>query len=192
MPTVEAWARWTVPNASSTNSSPRWASWLANPGSFASSPGWNRRFSSIRNSLFARRTDISIAFTPTASSASGTGCPSIALRRCTTGRSEKRGSRWPPGRPRWVRMMVRAPAARRWFSVGIASTIRRLSATPPRASSGTLKSTRTSTRRPLRGADEIPRFGFIARVARDRALSRFWPRGAGTDRDAGRSGVGQV
>ena len=63
-PTVEAWARWTVPKASSTNSSPRRASWAANAGSFASSPGWNRRFSSRRNWPFWRRAESSSASIP--------------------------------------------------------------------------------------------------------------------------------
>ena len=150
-----------VPNASSTNSSPRRANRAAKPGSLASSPGWNRRFSSSRNWPFSRRVESSSASIPTTSLARGTGCPRSELNRWATGRRLSLGSRLPSGRPRWDMRMVRAPAARRWFRVGRASTIRRSSATWPVASCGTLKSTRTSTRRPRTGAPCIPRFASI-------------------------------
>src|SRR5579871_173603 len=152
---------------SSTNRSPSWASRAAKAGSFASSPGWKRRFSSIRKSPGWSRAIASRVWALPGSSTSGTGWPSMAVSRWATGRRENLGSGWPSGRPRWLMRIVRAPWARRWVRVGIASTIRRSSATAPEAVSGTLKSTRTRTRFPRTIASATERLA----IGRSRAGS---------------------
>ena len=49
MPTVEACARWAVPNASLTKMSAYDARAAAKAGSLASSSAWKRRFSSMQD-----------------------------------------------------------------------------------------------------------------------------------------------
>src|SRR5262249_46352057 len=56
----------------------------------------------------------------------------------------------PSGWPRWLMRIRAAPAPDSWRSVGRAPTMRRSLLTLPCSSSGTLKSTRTRTRLPVR------------------------------------------
>ena len=81
------------------------------------------------------------------------------------------------GRPRCeATTIARAPRARAWRSVGSAARIRASSLTSPSRPSGTLKSTRTNTRRSRRSRSSIVRL--------DMAGTR---RPAGPGRSAGRS-----
>ena len=66
-PAVEAWARWTVPKASETYSSAMEASSLAKEGSFFSSRGSKRRFSSNMIWPPCRAAALALASSPTMS-----------------------------------------------------------------------------------------------------------------------------
>lgn len=144
MPTTEAWARWAVPKASFTYSSARDARRRANPASFASSSGWNRRFS--RRSASPARSASAIFAVPseTQSSAIRTFAPRSPASRPATGARLMPGTTRPFGRPRCEAMIGSPPRSRISFRVGREARMRVSSATPP-SRSGTLKSTRTNT-----------------------------------------------
>ena len=113
MPSVEAWARCAAANASSTYTSPSRASARANAGSFASSPAWNRRFSSRSTRPSASAAAWVSTAGPTQSGARGTDSPRSAPSRRATGAREYRASGPPFGRPRWDATTIpRAPRAR--------------------------------------------------------------------------------
>src|SRR5881396_2675345 len=123
------------------------ASSRANAGSFFSSSGWKRTFSrrtippgdSARTAFFISG--------PTESGRSGTVRPSSSPSRFATGASESFGSR-PAGRPRCETRPIAAPPLSSTRIVGSAARMRVSLATAPASFSGTLKSTRTSTRFP--------------------------------------------
>src|SRR5438309_3036732 len=161
-PSVEACARCAVPNASLTYRSNPAASCLAKAGSFFSSSGWKRTFSSITTSPgFIARTAFSISG-PIVSSRGRTGLRMSSPRRFATGASESLGSR-PFGRPRCDTNPTAAPPLRSALSVGNAARMRVSSATPP-FSSGTLKSTRTRTRLTCGSRSRTVRLSKLTRV----------------------------
>src|SRR5271165_4660487 len=90
------------------------------------------------------------AFSPMQTSANATGRPSACAMAGTSGLSESLRSR-PFGRPKCDRRMTLPPLPAMSRMVGAARSIRVASATLP-FSTGTLKSTRTSTRLPLTSA----------------------------------------
>src|SRR2546427_2262045 len=161
-PSVDACARCAVPNASFTYRSKPAASCFANAGSFRSSSGWKRTFSSITTSPgFIARTVFSTSG-PTESGWSGTGRRRISARRFATGASVSFAS-GPFGRPRCETSPTAAPAPRSARRVGSAARMRVSSATAP-CSSGTLKSTRTRTRFPRTSASRMVRLSKVTRV----------------------------
>ena len=147
-PTVEAWARCTVPKASDTYSSAMSASSLAKPGSFFSSRISNRRFSSSMIWPGCRAAALALASSPTISLAKMTSRPSSWLKRSATGASFIFHS--PLGLPRWEQAMTAAPLSSRYLMVGSAATMRlSLVIAPVSLSWGTLKSQRSRTFLPL-------------------------------------------
>ena len=147
-PAVEAWARCAAPKASLTNTSPRTDSLRANPGSFASSRLLNRRFSSKATPPGSRESITFSGTLPAGPRASTTSIPSSSDSRLRTGASRNISSTSPPGRPKWEHSITRAPRSRRYAMVGKTARIRESSdirVVP--GDIGTLKSTRTSTRR---------------------------------------------
>src|SRR2546425_1129073 len=142
---VDACARCAEPNASFTYRSPRAANVLANSGSFFSSPGQKRVFSTRATPPRGSRR---VAATPVAGSAmNSTGAPSSVSRSRTICLSEYCGSGPPLGLPRCESSTTRAPFSRRYWIVGNDARRRVSSLTLP-FFSGTLKSTRTSARLP--------------------------------------------
>ena len=87
---------------------------------------------------------------PTQSSAVATGRPSSSERRAATGAMRSPSTTCPLGRPRWDMSTTAHPWSSRYEMVGRAARMRVSSTTRPSAS-GTLKSTRTSTRLPASG-----------------------------------------
>src|SRR5207248_2103590 len=146
-PAVEACARCAVPNASFTYTSAYDASFCASVGSFFSSPGSNRTFSSIDTPPGARAATVASADGPTTSFAHATDTPRISLKRFATGASPRSSTTFPSGRPRCETSMILALCSTRYSIVGSAARMRVSSRILP-FSSGTLKSTRTSTRLP--------------------------------------------
>src|SRR5271165_1869069 len=151
-PSVEAWARWHTPKASLTYTSASWASAAANSGSFVVSPGSKRTFSSRSTSPSPSSSVSALTSSPTTAGASVTFASVSSLSRSATGAIDRRSSRTPFGRPRWETSTSLAPRARSSSIVLSDDTIRvsSLTTTSPSGSvpSGTLKSTRTSTRLP--------------------------------------------
>ena len=98
-PSVEAWARCAVPKASLTNTSPNAASCVANAGSFASSPGSKRTFSSMPTSPSRSEATMLCALSPTTSEARRTSAPSRLLRRAAMGPRRALSSILPVGAP---------------------------------------------------------------------------------------------
>ena len=95
-----------------------------------------------------------------------TGSPSSSLRRAATGVRRMPSFTWPLGRPKWAARITLAPLPVRSLIVGRAARMRVSSVMAPESSSGTLKSTRTSTR--------LPRSSSALRLARDRfAMERL-------------------
>src|SRR6266850_5460312 len=161
-PSVDAWARCAVPNASFTKRSNPAASCFANAGSFASSSGWKRTFSSITTSPGSIARTAFSTLGPTESSSSGTSRLVISASRFATGASESLAS-FPLGRPRCETRPSEAPPSIRALRVGRAARMRVSSATLP-LSSGTLKSTRTRTRFPRTSASRMVRLSKVTRV----------------------------
>ena len=90
------------------------------------------------------------AFRPASPGRAGTGRPSTSPRAAATGAMERAGSkRDVPRLPRWETTVTAAPAASACSRVGADARMRAVLATLPSAS-GTLRSARTSTRRPAR------------------------------------------
>ena len=85
-----------------------------------------------------------------------TRAPSRSARRSRTGSSDAAGSGAPFGRPRCAHRITRAPRSRSAAIVGSAARMRVSSAMTP-SCSGTLKSTRQSTRRPATSSASRPR-----------------------------------
>ena len=83
------------------------------------------------------------------SSASFTSKPSFSERRLATGAREYFMLNSPFGRPRWEHRITAAPLSSRYLMVGSAALMRVSSVMFLSASSGTLKSQRTSTFLPL-------------------------------------------
>src|SRR5438067_2002952 len=158
MPTVDACARWTVPNASSTYTSASCASFCANCSSFFSSSAWKRRFSSRTTCpSFISETSLRTP-SPTQSSAKSTSSSKSCESRSPTFSSDISGTTLPSGRPRCEARMVFAFFPTRWRMVGSAARMRASSFTAPVfLSSGTLKSTRTKTRFPATSSASIER-----------------------------------
>src|SRR3954470_14005420 len=132
-----------------------WAGVSASFGSFFVSPGSKRMFSSSRTSAGPRGPQVRSTSPSLTPGASFTLASSSSPRRLATGASERLGSRSPFGRPRWDIRTSAAPRSRSSSIVGRAARMRVSSATtrlPPSSLSGTLKSTRTRTRRPFTGA----------------------------------------
>ena len=77
-----------------------------------------------------------------------TARPNNRLRHSAIGASDSAGTRRPQGRPKCDTRMTAAPRANKCSTVGRAARIRVSSTIRPASSSGTLKSTRTSTRLP--------------------------------------------
>src|SRR3989442_10938983 len=124
------------------------ASSRANAGSFFSSSGWKRTFSRRTIPPGASARTAFFISGPTESGRSGTARPSSSPSRFATGASESFGSR-PAGRPRCeTRPIAAPPPLSSTRIVGSAARMRVSSATAPASFSGTLKSTRTSTRFP--------------------------------------------
>ena len=143
-PAVEAWARCTVPKASDTYSSAIAASSLAKLGSFFSSRGSKRRFSSSRISPPFRAAALALASSPTISLAKMTSRPSSSLRRFATGARLSFSFHSPLGLPRWEQAITAAPLSSRYRMVGSAATMRlSLVISPVALSCGTLKSQRS-------------------------------------------------
>src|SRR5262245_33118647 len=163
MPTVEACARWAVPNASLTYTSAYAASALANSGSLASSSAWKRRFSSSRSSPGRIRLTASSVPTPSASPVTGTLRRMSCVRRAPTGRRRSPSWTLPLGRPRWLARTTWAPWSTSALMVGIEARMRESSVTWP-SCNGTLKSTRTKTRLPATSASRMVCL-FIGRVS---------------------------
>src|SRR5690606_6606032 len=84
---------------------------------------------------------------PTVSVAKATSRPRISPSRAATGASENAASGSPLGRPRWEQTTTRAPASASACSVGATARMRP-SSVMVLPSRGTLRSARTSTRRP--------------------------------------------
>ena len=123
-PAVEAWARCTVPKASDTYSSAMEASSRANSGSFFSSRGSKRRFSSSMIWPPCRAAALALASSPTMSWAKMTSWPSSWLRRSATGRRVRLSFHWPLGLPRWEQAITAAPRSSRYRMVGRLATMR--------------------------------------------------------------------
>src|SRR6266511_484200 len=152
MPAVEACARCAVPNASFTQTSASAASSFANPSSFFSSSGWNRRFSRSSTCPSLRSRTSFTTPSPTQSSARMTSLRSSSESRAAAGSSDSfwRSSGFPFGRPRCEARITRPRALIAYWIVGSAARMRASSVTRPCSSSGTLKSTRMKTRLPAR------------------------------------------
>src|SRR5437867_363301 len=164
MPTVEAWARWAVPNASLTKTSAYDASACAKVGSFFSSSAWKRRFSRRIVSPGRIRLTASSVPIPSASPVTGTLRRSSWPSRWPTGRRRSPSWTFPSGRPRWLARTTRAPSFRRVTIVGSAARMRESSVTLPSAS-GTLKSTRTKTRFPAASKSRMVSLSIVSRSA---------------------------
>src|SRR5881396_344268 len=147
IPTTEACARWAVPKASFTYRSASAASLREKASSFFSSSGWKRRFSSTSDSPACRPRARPSTSSPMQSGAISTLVPRREARCAATGRRLISGARLPFGRPRCEAITGRPPRSRISFRVGSEARTRVSSETPP-SFKGTLKSTRTNTRRP--------------------------------------------
>ena len=155
-PSVEACARWAAEKASLTKMSPFFADSSAKAGSFFSSPLWKRVFSSSRMSPSASLATASAATGPMQSAAKATGRPMIPATASAIGASENSGSGPPFGRPKCASRMTLAPLSASSRMVGATRSMRVASVTLPSAT-GTLRSTRTSTRLPLTSPISIER-----------------------------------
>ena len=145
-PTLEACARWPVPKASFTNTSPRRARLAAKSASLLVSPAWKRVFSNSKTAPDGAAAMAASASAPTQSATKRTSISSSADNTGVIGASENSGRRLPFGRPKCdSRMSARGLSARISRIVGSTARIRVSSATifPSR---GTLKSTRYNTR----------------------------------------------
>ena len=157
---TEACLRCTAPNPSPTYSSPKRASRAANAPRSASSllvsAGSKRTFSKTATSSSPRLNAVSSAEGPATSVANETGRPSSSPSRAATGRSDgppaARSSKVAPlGRPRCARTITRAPRSDSLLITGRLARIRPSSVISPVPvrSSGTFRSDRSSTRRPM-------------------------------------------
>src|SRR5262245_22696968 len=150
MPSTEAWARCAAEKASLTKMSPSAASCATKPGSLRSSPEWNRVFSRHRMSPGFMAFTAAAARSPMQSSANATGRSRTAAIAGANGLSDCAGS-GPFGRPKWESRITLPPLSAISRMVGATRSMRVVSATLP-FSTGTLRSTRTSTRLPLTSA----------------------------------------
>src|SRR5215467_13990391 len=150
MPSTEAWARCATEKASLTKMSPSAASCAAKPGSLRSSPEWNRVFSRHRMSPGFMAFTAAAARSPMQSSANATGRLRTAAIAGANGLSDCAES-GPFGRPKWESRITLPPLSAISRMVGATRSMRVVSATLP-SSTGTLRSTRTSTRLPLTSA----------------------------------------
>src|SRR6516164_8033013 len=144
MPSTEAWARCATEKASLTKMSPSAASCATKAGSLRSSPGWKRVFSRHRMSPGFMAFTAAAARSPMQSSANATGRSRTAAIAGANGLSDCAGS-GPFGRPKWESRITLPPLSAISRMVGAARSMRVASATLP-FSTGTLRSTRTSTR----------------------------------------------
>src|SRR5947209_10779052 len=155
MPSTEAWARCATEKASLTKMSPSAASCATKAGSLCSSPGWKRVFSRHRMSPGFMAFTAAAARSPMQSSANATGRLSTAAIAGANGLSDCFGS-GPFGRPKWESKITLPPLSAISRMVGATRSMRVVSATLP-FSTGTLRSTRTSTRLPLTSASSSVR-----------------------------------
>src|SRR5258707_7949979 len=155
MPSTEAWARCATEKASLTKMSPSAASCATKAGSLRSSPGWKRVFSRHRMSPGFMAFTAAAARSPMQSSANATGRLSTAAIAGANGLSDCFGS-GPFGRPKWESKITLPPLSAISRMVGATRSMRVVSATLP-FSTGTLRSTRTSTRLPLTSASSSVR-----------------------------------
>ena len=150
-PSVDAWARWAVPNASMTYTSHKPAMVRARVSSLLVSPRLNLTFS--------QRTTWP-ASTSTPSSQPDfklTSIPNNSLRRAATGCRENCSSNSPStGRPRCDKSNTAAPFSRAIRRVGKAALILASEVICP-SLTGTLKSSRIMTRLPARSRFSIRR-----------------------------------
>ena len=98
-PAVDACARWAVPKASLTYTSPSPASVLAKSGSLPSSSGWKRRFSKSTTSPGFIAATAASTSSPAQSSSFRTGTASNSLSRTATTFSRSPSTTFPLGRP---------------------------------------------------------------------------------------------
>src|SRR5215813_13328892 len=155
MPSTEAWARCAAEKASLTKMSPSAASCATKPGSLRSSPEWNRVFSRHRMSPGFMAFTAAAARSPMQSSANATGRLRTAAIAGASGLSDCAES-GPFGRPKWESRITLPPLSAISRMVGVMRSMRVASATSP-FSTGTLRSTRTSTRLPLTSASSSVR-----------------------------------
>ena len=116
-------------------------------GSFSSSPGWKRVFSSIRTWPGSSLATASSATGPRQSSAKNTSSPSTSRMAAETGRSDIDSTLCPRGRSKWLTTMTLAPDLASSLIVGETRSMRLRSVMRP-SRTGTLRSTRSSTRLP--------------------------------------------
>mmetsp|Transcript_8416 Transcript_8416/g.19661 ORF Transcript_8416/g.19661 Transcript_8416/m.19661 type:complete len:253 (-) Transcript_8416:4-762(-) len=164
-PTSEECARWAVPKASDTNTSPflaRDSRNLVTSSSVAlnglpssstplpSSSTWKRTFSRTMMDPSAGLAQAASTSAPTQSERKVTGLPMSSPSLSAMGLRENFGLARPSGRPRWdMRITALAPLSRASLIVGMAPLILWLLVMLPCLSWGTLKSTRMSTLLPL-------------------------------------------
>ena len=103
------------------------------------------------------------AGSPMQSVANATGCPSSSCNRVAMGARLSSGAGLPFGRPRWLASTTVAPRSSAYLIVGSEARMRVSSPMTP-FSSGTLKSTRTNTRRPDSSRSVMDSFGTGPRV----------------------------
>ena len=144
-PSVEAWALWHVPNASFTKTSPSWASFFANSGSFLVSSLWKRRFSRSTISPTAILLTISTTCDPIQSSVFFTGLLRSSSSLFATGARLIFFFISPFGRPRWLIRIIFAFFSSAYSIVGKAALILLSSVIFRSSSRGTLKSTLINT-----------------------------------------------
>src|SRR6476659_7624894 len=150
MPSTEAWARCATEKASLTKMSPSAASCATKAGSLRSSPEWNRVFSRHRMSPGFMAFTSAAARSPMQSSANATGRLRMAAIAGVSSLSDCAGS-GPLGRPKWESRITLPPLSAISQMVGATRSMRVVYVTLP-FSTGTLRSTRTSTRFPLTSA----------------------------------------
>jgi hypothetical protein len=143
-PSTEACARCATEKASLTKMSPSAASFATKSGSFSSSPTWNRVFSRHTMSPGFIAATAAVASFPMQSSAKATGRFRTSAIAGANSLSDCLGS-CPLGRPKWESKMTLPPLSTNSMIVGAIRSIRVLSVTLP-PTTGTLRSTRTSTR----------------------------------------------
>ena len=173
-PVVDAWALCAAPNASFTYTSASAASARAKSGSFDSSPGLKRRFSSISTPPGGRSRTREAASGPTQSGDSDTGRSNSSARRRATGATLSSFTTLPFGRPIWQQRTTLHPQATRYSIVGNEARMRESSDMSDLSEvKGTLKSTRTSTVLPSRcKSSSVVSLATVSRAGGLRSLSQ--------------------